>query len=541
MSLASDGAAHEVARGVATNRRAWLACAAAVVIVAATLRGVAAVHAGSVWRDEANDIFLCRESPTVAAMLARVESEGSPPLRFLVECAVHWRSPDQVWPARALVIGFGSLGVMIVVAAGWRAFGAPAGVLAGLLMATSPFMIRFSTELRGYGQYQLAAALYALGVLWMDDRPSPGRGVVVGLLAALLISTHYAGAFLATAATVALVCVGAPRARRTAVIAATIVTVLCFIPQGLIARAQALGSLRPWAVPDTKGLDAIRVLALAVGAVPFAAVVGGTLVAVAVGGRREADGRRGDRAAILAAAAIGANLVAWLVQFVPALHFRLEPWYLTGMIIWTMPPIAYALVKVVTMIATAPRPFAPLSAAAAAAVVTLAAVGAQAADRHQWLMPRSTARQAADAVSRGSRTGDLVIVFPPAHASAFSFYYHGMLEQWAPPFERRITHVPWTALSGSFADPARLDAMSAAIDARLRTSGRVWLVAAPATGDQRTLYAQQLNLILTRLVDTLSTHGRATIILGRPAQQTWEPLEVTRFDGIAQQPWPGNR
>jgi hypothetical protein len=56
----------------------------------------------------------------------------------------------------------------------------------------------------------------------------------------------------------------------------------------------------------------------------------------------------------------------------------------------------------------------------AAMAVTLIAVGGQAADWRTWLM-RAAPRQIAGLVDRDGRDGDLVVVFPPAHASAFSF------------------------------------------------------------------------------------------------------------------------
>jgi hypothetical protein len=93
--------AHDaVDAAVMGDRRLWLGLAAAAVVVAASLRLFVATHAGSVWRDEANDIFLCRESSSVAAMLTRVESEGSPPLRGFSSSAAHWQSSGRLWPVR---------------------------------------------------------------------------------------------------------------------------------------------------------------------------------------------------------------------------------------------------------------------------------------------------------------------------------------------------------------------------------------------------------------------------------------------------------
>jgi hypothetical protein len=307
-----------------------------------------------------------------------------------------------------------------------------------------------------------------------------------------------------------------------------------------MARAQAVHSLRPWAVPDTKGLDAVRVLALALGGFPLAAVVGAALVGIAVAWPRgDSSSRPARAAAILAAGALGGNILAWLVQFVPALHMRLEPWYLVGLAVWTMPVVAFGIVQLLSADATASR--VTRRAPVAAVAVALIATGAEVADWRAWLMPRGTARQAADVVARDGRAGDLVVVFPPAHASAFSFYYRGPLEQWAPPFERRITHVPWVALSGTFIDDDGLRRLCEALGARLRAGHRIWFAAAPAPDDQRTAYARQLGALRARLIETMSTYGHGVTLLGLPAERTWEPLELTRFDGIQRDAWPTSR
>ena len=64
------------------TRGGVIAAAIAVVALALLLRAGAAVRAESLWRDEANDVFLCRNAHGVGEMLRMLRAEGSPPLRL---------------------------------------------------------------------------------------------------------------------------------------------------------------------------------------------------------------------------------------------------------------------------------------------------------------------------------------------------------------------------------------------------------------------------------------------------------------------------
>ena len=75
--------------------------------------------------------------------------------------------------------------------AGKRLGGEKAAWAAMLLVATSPFAVRYSTETR---MYSLVALLTVLGFLAVDRAlrsPRPGNLVAVGAVAGLLLYSHY--------------------------------------------------------------------------------------------------------------------------------------------------------------------------------------------------------------------------------------------------------------------------------------------------------------------------------------------------------------
>lgn len=118
-----------------------------------------------------------------------------PPLDYLVVRAVERLRPAD-WQRKipAVLWGLGTLVVLSVLLA--RRGGRPAGVVALLLLAASPFHVRYSQELR---PYSLALFLLCLSLLCLDrllERPGPG------LLAALYLAS------LATAYTLYLAVVG---------------------------------------------------------------------------------------------------------------------------------------------------------------------------------------------------------------------------------------------------------------------------------------------------------------------------------------------
>ena len=74
-----------------------------------------------------------------------------------------------------------------------------------VLLAMSPFAIRYGTEARMYALLMLIVAVLLLVAPWVVDRPGPRRAGVVALLAGLALYTHYWALYLLGAAAVVLV------------------------------------------------------------------------------------------------------------------------------------------------------------------------------------------------------------------------------------------------------------------------------------------------------------------------------------------------
>jgi mannosyltransferase len=122
-----------------------------------------------------------------------------------------------------------------------------------LLLALSPFAIRYSTEARMYALVMLWVTLGYLAVARAFERPSFVRLLAVAVITGLLLSTHYwAFALLAVVAVVvAAIAWRAVELRRTAlaVLAALVVGGLTFLPWLSSFRFQLAHTGTPWGAP----------------------------------------------------------------------------------------------------------------------------------------------------------------------------------------------------------------------------------------------------------------------------------------------------
>jgi mannosyltransferase len=125
-----------------------------------------------------------------------LRQDGAPPLYALLLWGwerLFGASPVAV---RSLSAVFGVAAFGVIALAGVRLAGRRAGIAALLLLASSPFAVRYSTEAR---MYSLLTLLALCGFLALDGylrRPGIGRGVLVGLVSGALALTHYWALFL---------------------------------------------------------------------------------------------------------------------------------------------------------------------------------------------------------------------------------------------------------------------------------------------------------------------------------------------------------
>ena len=146
------------------------------------------------WLDEALTVNIARlPLHQIPSFLRR---DGSPPLYyFLLHFWMGWFGQSDL-AVRSLSAVFGVITLPLVWLAGRRLGGARLGWIALLLLATSPFAIRYATESR---MYSLVALLTVLGFLALDRslrNPRPGNLVAVGVVTGLLLYTHYWALYL---------------------------------------------------------------------------------------------------------------------------------------------------------------------------------------------------------------------------------------------------------------------------------------------------------------------------------------------------------
>lgn len=272
---------------------------AALALLAGFAVALAGLTHDSLWADEAFTLWAVRDdarppqsvgetarylAASLDGALARARADVHPPLHFLLMDAWTLAAGESALAARlpsalALLIGGAA-----ACALGARLFSRRAGLLATLLLVTAPLAVYYAREARMYALLLGLAALSTLAYAAWRGRPTRRRGLTWGLLAALLLYTHYVGALVIAAQAVhALLTRGGARA--LAPLALTGALFAPWIP-ALAAQVQAHGG--PAALPvDTVSGAAALWLALTAGAWPLFAL------ALGVGALGGAGRRRG--------------------------------------------------------------------------------------------------------------------------------------------------------------------------------------------------------------------------------------------------------
>jgi len=206
------------------------------------------------WIDEGLSVGIA--SHRVAQIPGLLRLDGSPPLFYLL---LHfWLrvfGSSEISTRSLMVL----LSLAVIPLAWWSAnqlFGRSAAILASALVATSPFLVWYSTETR---MYPLVAALSLVAVtltIRAAERAS-GRDAVGALAVfALLLYTHDWALYL-IAATAAVLVVGAIRnhdRRQFAwVVGGSAALALVFLPWLPTFLYQARHTAAPWAVPPALG------------------------------------------------------------------------------------------------------------------------------------------------------------------------------------------------------------------------------------------------------------------------------------------------
>jgi uncharacterized membrane protein len=165
----------------------WLGIATAVVLVVALV--LRFWTRSDLWLDEALTVNIAKQPlHTLPTFLKR---DGAPPLFYVLLHGWMGVFGDSDLAVRSLSGVIGVVTVPLVWLAGRRFGGRTAGWAAMLLVATSPFAVRYDTETRMYALLALLTALGLLAVQRVLTRPRPGNLVALAVVTGLLLYSHY--------------------------------------------------------------------------------------------------------------------------------------------------------------------------------------------------------------------------------------------------------------------------------------------------------------------------------------------------------------
>ena len=206
------------------------------------------------WLDEALTVNIAGQP--LHELPSYLKRDGAPPLFYALLHVWMGAFGTSDTAVRALAGVVGVVTVPLAWLAGRRLGGSKTAWAAMLLVATSPFAVRYDTETR---MYSLVALLTVLGFLALDRAlraPRPGNLVAVGAVAALLLYSHYWSVYLLATTMLWLLFQawrGRPEWRRgaRAAFVAAVIGCLAFLPwvPTFVFQSQHTGT--PWATPAT--------------------------------------------------------------------------------------------------------------------------------------------------------------------------------------------------------------------------------------------------------------------------------------------------
>ena len=284
-STSETGSATQPAAGPGAR---WLRWAAVVVLV--LMVAVRFLARSPLWLDEAQTVEIARRS--LPHLFTALRHDGSPPLYYLLLhawMAVFGTSNAAVRSLSGLC-SVAALPLIWLVARRFPLFGNPAWP-AVLLLATSPFAVRYATETRMYSLVLVLVLLALLAYERVWSSGSPRAVVGAALVTGALVLTQYWSLFLVLvvgAGSVVALARGMQAARR--VLLSLAIGCLAFVPWLPSFAYQAAHTGAPWGPPP--GLDepllAVRGWTGGGFAGPLLAAAYYLLLALAVAGYRSA-------------------------------------------------------------------------------------------------------------------------------------------------------------------------------------------------------------------------------------------------------------
>ena len=240
------------AEGEPFTRNTKRVIAVAIVVVVGLSLALRFWTKSDMWLDEALTVNIAGQP--LHEIPSYLKRDGAPPLYYvLLHFWMGWFGHSDVG-IRSLSGVFGVVTIPLAWVAGKRMGGKTVGWAAMLLVASSPFAIRYDTENR---MYALVMLLTVLGFLALDGalrHPRAGNLIGVAVVTGLLLYTHYWSLYLIGTMLLWLVFQavwGRPEWRRgaKAALVAGVVGCLTFVPWVPTFLYQSKHTGTPWATP----------------------------------------------------------------------------------------------------------------------------------------------------------------------------------------------------------------------------------------------------------------------------------------------------
>ena len=149
---------------------------------------------GALWLDEAQSVAFA--SLPLDEIPGALREDGAPPLYYVVLHGWMWLVGDSDVAVRALSALFSTATVVVVAVLARRRWGPTVAVAATVLVATSPFAIRYAAHARMYALVMLEVVLAVALVGRALEAPRLGRLTAVTIASAALLLTHYWSLYL---------------------------------------------------------------------------------------------------------------------------------------------------------------------------------------------------------------------------------------------------------------------------------------------------------------------------------------------------------
>jgi mannosyltransferase len=359
---------------------------------------------GALWLDEAQSVAFA--SLPLDEIPGALREDGAPPLYYVVLHGWMWLVGDSDVAVRALSALLSTATVIVVAVVARRRWGPAVAVAATVLVATSPFAIRYAAHARMYALVMLEVVLTVAIVGRALEAPRLGRLTAVAFASAALLLTHYWSLYLVITAAAVLWASSrhAPAGTRTGrrrVAGALLGGFVLWLPWAPTFLFQLQHTGTPWAAP-ANALAALQIFASRVSGPSVVAMCLGALVAAGFAlGLGQRWGRPPEPAAIgLVGAVTAAVAVGGAIASSSAVSNRYFAVSVPLVLLGTAAGVASL------------RPAHRHVALAAIALTGLWLAGAEVST------PRTTAAEIARAIVSEARPGDVVVACPDQLAPA---------------------------------------------------------------------------------------------------------------------------